>query len=286
MTLSLNSKEGRSILTSLSDVSGQGASLSPEAGRNLVGTLGFRLVGFVREMLQSPDAYHAWLENQRSRVAKQFIAICKNEASSHANEEAGLKREGREADQAIQLSQYSLNKLRNQSIKYERPRVLSPSEFEELLTPQINLNKSSKYSGLQRLINFLNPFDQEGEKSRDWLTQFRASGQALKIEITETLESYSDLLQSQWNPVDTNVWVSIGAHLMQVNDELTKLSQSAEELVLSGLAKEAGFNLSVIFDLLKGLASERAAVTYLIAHPKQVHDVKNWDEAISMARKS
>jgi Cys-tRNA synthase (O-phospho-L-seryl-tRNA:Cys-tRNA synthase) len=71
-----------------------------------------------------------------------------------------------------------------------------------------------------------------------------------------------------------------------VNDELTQLCQSAEELLLSGLAKEAGFNLSVIFDLLKGLASERAAVTYLIAHPNQVQNVKNWDEAISKARTS
>ena len=284
MTLSLSSKEGRSILSSLSDASGEGASLSPEAGRNLVGALGFRLVGLVREIFQSPDSYQAWLENQRSRVAKQFIAICKNEANANADHEAGLTRAGRESEKTNQLSQYSLNKLRNQSTKYGRPRVLSPSEFEKLLTPHAGLNKAAQYSGLQRLINFLNPFDQEGEKSRDWLTQFRASGQALKIEITETLESYSDLLQSQWNPVDTNVWVSIGAHLMKVNDELIKLSQSAEELVLSGLAKEAGFNLSVIFDLLKGLASERVAVTYLIAHPKQVHDVKNWDEAISKAR--
>jgi len=38
--------------------------------------------------------------------------------------------------------------------------------------------------------------------------------------------------------------------------------------------------------LLKGLASERAALAYLIAHPNLVRDVKNWDEAISMARKS
>jgi len=286
MTLSLNSKEGRSILTSLSDVSGEGNSLSPEAGRNLVGTLGFRLVGFVRQMLQSPDGYQAWLEGQRNRVAKQFISICKNEASSNTNSEVGLTRSGRESEKETQLSQYSLNKLRNQSSKYERPRVLTPSEFENLLTPHNNFSRSTKYSGLQRLIHFLNPFDQQGEESRDWLTQFRASGKALKIEMSETLESYSDLLQSQWNPSDTKVWVSIGAHLIQVNDELAQLCQSAEDLLLSGQASEAGFNLALIFDLLKGLASERAALTYLIAHPNLVRDVKNWDEAISKAKAS
>jgi hypothetical protein len=237
-------------------------------------------------MLQSPDSYQAWLEQQRARVAKQFIAICRNEANSSVNGQAGFVREGRAVDRANQLSQNSLSQLRNQSSKYERPRVLTPTEFEHLLTPRINANKAGKFSGLQRLINLLNPFDQEGEESRDWLTQFRASGRALKIEMSEALESYSDLLQSQWNPSDTNVWVSIGAHLIQVNDDLAQLCQSAEDLLLSGQASKAGFNLALIFALLKGLASERAALAYLIAHPNLVRDVKNWDEAISMARKS
>jgi hypothetical protein len=71
MTLSLNSKEGRSILTSLSDASGEGDSLSPEAGRNLVGTLGFRLVGFVRQMLQSPNSYQAWLQTPIMKKASR-----------------------------------------------------------------------------------------------------------------------------------------------------------------------------------------------------------------------
>lgn len=286
MTLSLNSKEGRSILTSLSDVSSEGNGLIPEAGRNLVGTLGFRLVGFVRQMLQSPNDYQAWLDQQRTRVANQFIAICKEEVASSVNGEVIFTREGRAAESAGHLSQNSLSRLRNQSSKYERPRVLTPGEFEKLLTPRIVANATDRYSGIRRLINFLNPFDQEGEESRDWLTQFRASGQALKIEMRESLESYSDLLRSEWNPSDSNVWISIGAHLIQVNDELTQLCQSAEEMLLSGLAKEAGFNLSIVFDLLKGLASERVAVTYLIAHPNQVHDVKSWDEAISKARAS
>lgn len=284
MTLSLDSKEGRSILTSLSDISSEGSGLYPEAGRSLFGTLGFRLVGFVRQMLQSPNSYRAWLEQQRARVAQQFITICKNEAN--ANNEVRFSREGKTAENSGQLSQNSLSRLRNQSNKYERPRVLTPSEFEDLLTPRVNANMAEKYSGIERLINFLNPFDQEGEESQDWLTQFRVSGQALKIEISDSLGSYADLLESNWNPSDENIWVSIGAHLIQVNDGLTRLCQSAEELLLSGMAKEAGFNLAVIFDLLKGLASERAVVTYLIAHPKQVQDVKNWDEAISKAKVS
>jgi hypothetical protein len=284
MTLSLNSKEGRSILTSLSDASGVGGALSPEAGRNLVGTLGFRLVGIARQIFQSPDGYQAWLETQRKRVAEQFIAICKNEVSSSANTEVGLRREGKASEKNIQLSQASLDKLRAQSSKFERPRVLTPSEFENLLTPRKPSSKSGQYSGLQRFLNFINPFDRDGEESRDWLTQFRASGQALKIEMSESLESYYDLLQSKWNPVDVNVWVSIGAHLIQVNDELAQLCQSAEDLLLSGLAKDAGFNLSLIFALLKGLASERAVLTYLIAHHNQVQGVQNWDEAIAKAR--
>lgn len=286
MTLSLNSKEGRSILTSLSDVSGEGSSLSPEAGRNLVGTLGFRLVGLVRQIFQSPDGYQAWLETQRKRVAKEFIAICKSEASTSGDADVGIRREGKASEKNLQLSQASLDKLRTQSSKFERPRVLTPSEFEKLLTPRKRSSKAGQYSGLRRFLNFINPFDRDGEESRDWLTQFRASGQALKIEMSESLESYYDLLQSNWNPSDVNVWVSIGAHLIQVNDDLTQLCQSAEELLFSDLAKEAGFNLSLIFTLLKGLVSERAALTYLIAHPNQVQGVKNWDEAISMARAS
>jgi len=286
MPLSLNSKEGRSILTSLSDASGEGSSLSPEAGRNLVGTLGFRLVGIARQIFQSPGDYQAWLETQRKRVAKQFIAICKNEVSSSVNAEAGLRREGKKSQNNIQLSQASLDKLRAQSSRFERPRVLTPSEFENLLTPSKSSSRSGQYSGLQRFLNFINPFDRDGEESRDWLTQFRASGQALKIEMSESLESYYDLLQSNWNPTDVNVWVSIGAHLIQVNDELAQLCQSAEELLLSGLAKDAGFNLSLIFALLKGLANERAALTYLIAHPNQVQGVQNWDGAIAKMRAS
>lgn len=285
MTLSLNSKEGRSILTSLSDVSGEGSALSPEAGRNLVGTLGFRLVGLVRQIFQSPDGYQAWLETQRNRVAKEFIAICKSEANSSGGA-AGKKRESKTSEKNLQLSQAGLDKLRTQSSKFERPRVLTPSEFEKLLTPRKRTSKAGQYSGLRRFLNFINPFDRDGEESRDWLTQFRASGQALKIEMSESLESYYDLLQSNWNPSDVNVWVSIGAHLIQVNDDLTQLCQSAEELLFSDLAKEAGFNLSLIFTLLKGLVSERAALTYLIAHPKEVQGAKNWDEAISMARAS
>jgi hypothetical protein len=284
MTLSLNSKEGRSILTSLSDASGEGSDLSPEAGRNLVGTLGFRLVGLVRQIFQSPDGYHAWLETQRMRVAKQFIAICKSEANASNNSDGAFIREGKTSEKSSQLSQASLNKLKGQSSQFERPRVLTPSEFEDLLTPSKPSLNADKYSGFRRFLNFINPFDQDGKESRDWLMQFRTSGKALKIEMSESLESYYDLLQSDWNPADINVWVSIGAHLIQVNDELSQLCQSAEDLVLSGMAKEAGFNLSLIFALLKGLASERAALTYLIAHPHQVQGVKNWNEAISRAR--
>jgi hypothetical protein len=164
--------------------------------------------------------------------------------------------------------------------------VPTPSEFEKLFTPSLVVSKHMHYSGLQRLFNFLNPFDQDGQREGDWLSQFRASGQALKIEMTEMLESYYDLLQSNWNPADVNVWVSIGAHLIQLNDDLARLCQSAEELLLAGMAKEAGFNLSLLFALLKGLVSERAVLTYLIAHPQLVYDVRNWDEAITKVRSS
>ena len=98
------------------------------------------------------------------------------------------------------------------------------------------------------------------------------------------LDSYYDLLQSNWNPADVNVWASIGAHLIRLNDDLTQLCQSAEELLLSDMAKEAGFNLTLIFALLKGLSSEKSALAYLVAHPQLVQGVKNWDEAITKVR--
>lgn len=284
MTLSLKSKEGRSILTSLASSPSQSASLSPEAGRNLVGALGFRLVGFVRQIFQAPSAYQAWLNEQRNRVAKEFIAICKKEANSESANEERLSLEGKTLYKTSELSQISLNKLKSQSGKSERPRVFTPSEFESHLTPSLTLSKHIHYSGLQRLLNAINPFDQDGDQESDWLSQFRSSGQALKIEMSESLESYYDLLQSAWNPADVAAWVSVGAHLMQLNDDLSRLCQTAEELVLSGLAKPAGFNLSVIFALLKGLTSERAVLAYLIAHPHLVKDAQNWDEAIAKVR--
>ena len=284
MALSLKSKEGRSILTSLASNSSQAINLSPEAGRNLVGALGFRLVSYVRQIFQAPSAYQEWLNQQRNRVAQEFIAICKQEASSEAEKESRLSLEGKALHKNSELSQSSLDKLRSQSAKSDRPRVFTPSEFESLLTPSLAVSRHIHSSGLQRLVNFLNPFDQDGKQEDDWLSKFRSSGQALKIEMSESLEAYYDLLQSAWNPEDKTAWVSIGAHLMQLNDDLSHLCQAAEELVLSGHAKEAGFNLSLIFALLKGLTGERAILTYLIAHPHLVQQAKNWDQAIAKVR--
>ena len=285
MTLSFDSKVGRSILTSLADTSEEAASFSPEAGRNLVGSLGFRLVGFARQIFQSPDGYQKWLNNQRLRVAKEFIAICKNEVKTSEGIELKFARDGKAFAKESGLSQSSLEMLRTQNDRPERLRVLTPADFERLLSPQTTLNKRNLRSGLQRFIDYINPFDQAiSNPKNDWLDQFRSSGQALKIEMGEMLESYYDLLQSNWNPADVNVWVSIGAHLIQLNDDLTQLCQSAEELVLASMAKEAGFNLSLIFTLLKGLVRERAVLTYLIVHPQLVHDVQNWDEAIAKVR--
>jgi hypothetical protein len=285
MTLSLNSKEGRSILTSLADISEEGASFSAKAGRNLVGSLGFRLVGLVRQIFQSPDGYQDWLNDQRNRVAKEFIAICKNEVKLSEQTEVKLARDGRVFAKESGLSPSSIEMLRTQTGRPERLRVLTPNEFERLLIPQNRLNKRNMRSGLQRFIDLINPFDQTTLISEnDWLDQFRSSGQALKIEMTEMLESYYDLLQSNWNPADVNVWVSIGAHLIRLNDDLARLCQSAEELLLAGMAKEAGFNLTLIFTLLKGLVSERAILSYVIAHPHLIQNVQNWDEAIAKVR--
>lgn len=284
MTLSLKSKEGQSILTSLAADPRRENRLSPEAGRNIIGALGFRLVGLVRQIFQSPSGYQDWLNEQRNRVAKEFIAICKKEAGSDKTKEDRFLAEGKPLHRGSELSQSSLEKLRSQSEKFERPRVLTPTEFDKLLTPRLVISKRIHYSGLQRLLNLLNPFDQKGEQDGDWLSRFRSSGQALKIEMNESLEVYYDLLQTAWNPEDTSSWVSIGARLMQVNDELSRLCQVAEELVLNGMAKEAGFNLSLIFTLLKGLASEHAILAYLIAHPHLAHNAPNWDGAIAKVR--
>lgn len=281
MTLSLKSKEGRSILTSLADDSSQMARLSPEAGRNLVGALGFRLVGLLRQTFQSPSGYQAWLNEQRNRVAKQFIAICKKEAGSEKEKAENLLAEAKPLFKTSELNHSSLEKLKSQSGKFERPRVMTPIEFDKLLTPRLVISSRIHYSGLQRLFNLLNPFDRKGEQEGDWLSQFRSSGQALKIEMNDLLEVYYDLLQSAWNPEDMTTWISHGARLIHINDELSRLCQAAEELVLSGLAKEAGFNLSLIFTLLKGLVSERAILAYLIAHPDLAHKASNWDEAIT-----
>jgi hypothetical protein len=260
--------------------------LSPEAGRNLVGALGFRLVSLVRQIFQSPNAYQVWLSQQHNRVAQEFISICKKEAQVHATKDEYLSSDGALVHKNSALSRSSIEMLKTQTSKVERPRVLTPSEFDKMLTPAIQVSKSMHYSGLQRLFNFLNPFDQHGEQDGDWLSQFRSSGQALKIEMNESLEAYYDLLQTPWSPIDQTAWISVGARLIQINDALIKLCQAAEELVLAGLAKEAGFNLSLLFALLKGLSSERAILAYLIAQPKLVPDVNTWHEAISRARTS
>jgi hypothetical protein len=286
MTASLNSKEGRSILISLASASSQSASVSPEAGRGLVGSLGFRLVSLVRQMFQSPNAYQNWLLEQRGRVAKEFLAMCQRESRSDSEKVDRLGLESKGLLSSSEIKQGSLRKLRAQTGRPEHLRVLTPNEFLSLLTPAVVVSKHIHLSGVQRLMQILNPFDEMDERGGDWLSQFRSSGQALKIEISEALESYFDLLRSDWNPSEASAWVSVGAHLLKLNGELARLCQAAEELVLSGLAKEAGFNLSLIFTLLKGLISERAILTYLISHPNLIYGAKNWDEAISRAKVS
>jgi len=284
MSLSLNSKEGRSLLTSLASDPTMGSSLSPEAGRGLIGALGFRLVRTIRQIFQDPSAYQAWLDQQRSRVANQFIALCQKESVTQDLSSHRLQSEARGVHKGSELNQKSLDKLKSQSTQLERMRVMTPKEFEELLTPASKSHQKIHFSGLQKLIHFLNPFDQTGQQSSDWLSQFRTSGQALKIEMNESLETYYDLLQSAWSPADTQAWVSIGAHLVQLSDELARLCQTAEELILMGYGKEAGFNQALIFSLLKGLVSERTILTYAIAHPELVKGAKNWDEAITKVR--
>lgn len=284
MALSLKSKKGRSILTSLASGSKYGEELSPEAGRNLVGALGFRLVGLVRQIFQAPGAYQEWLHQQHSRVANEFIAICQKESSEDSAGDIRQHLEGFSLQKNSEFRGASLAKLKAQTSKLARPRVLTLNQFENMLMPVTNSLSNAQQSGLQKFLNLLNPFDRGGEYEGDWLSQFRSSGRALKIEMAKSLGLYHELLQSVWCPEDKNALISVGARLLQMSDELTKLCQSAEELVLTNQAKGAGFNLSLIFTLFKGLSSEKAVLTSLIANPKRVQYANTWEQAVAMAR--
>jgi hypothetical protein len=283
MVSSLKSKKGRSILKSLASNLSQGEGLSPEAGRNLVGALGFRLVGFVRQFFQAPGAYQEWLHQQHNVVANEFIIICQKESSEDSSGHIRQQVEGFSLQKNSELSSANLAKLKEQTSKLARPRVLTPIQLEKMLMPTVATSKDANYSGLKRLLSLFNPFDQAGELEGDWLSRFRSSGRALKIEMTKSLSLYHQLLQSEWHPEDQNSWITVGARLLQMNDEIVKLCQSAEELVLTNLAKEAGFNLSLIFTLLKGLSSERTILTSLVASPSRAQNAKTWEQAMTMA---
>lgn len=284
MLPSLNSKEGQRILNSLSSSTNASNERISEVGRGFIGALGFRLVGIARQFFQAPDAYQNWLNEQRSRVVSQFLAMCKSETGSQHKSEQLSTFEGQKAKSESPIDPSNLEKLRTQKILGERPRVLRPSEFNKLLIPTQLKTKDRASHGLQRLLELINPFDQADDPDQDWLGRLRFSGIGLKVEIEEALESYYDLLESDWNPKDKHSWVAIGAHLMQLNVDISRLCRSAEELVLAGHATEAGFNLSLIFTLLKGLASEHSMLAYLISHPEKIAGVRDWDEALSKAR--
>ena len=148
MSLSLNSKEGRSLLTSLASDPTMGSSLSPEAGRGLIGALGFRLVRTIRQIFQDPSAYQAWLDQQRSRVANQFISLCQKESVTQDLSSHRLQSEARGVHKESELNQKSLDKLKSQSTQLERMRVMTPKEFEELLTPASTSHQKIHFSGL------------------------------------------------------------------------------------------------------------------------------------------
>ncbi len=280
MAVSLESREGRSVLAALAKSSREDGQSVPEAGRDVVGSLGFRLVSWARQMFQSPSQYQAWLNEQRARVTKQFISICQRESSSSAGKSGRILVDQDIANKHSLIKQESLDLLKAQSSKGARLKVYSPAEFEKALVP-ITSESKKQYSGFQALLNFINPFDDE-QSNEDWMSQLRASGQALKIEMTELLGKRYDLLESHWRPEEIHAWAQVGARILQINEELCRLCQSAEELVLRGLAKPAGFNLAILFSLLKALSIEYSVVTYLIAHPESAQTAKNWGDAINI----
>jgi hypothetical protein len=284
MSITFKSKEGRSILTSLVDRSSGAAELAPEAGRDFIGALGFRLVSIARQFLQSPNAYQHWLNQQRLRVTKEFIAICKRESKENEGRLEQLTHSAKTIEKYSELSGESLQMLKSSPSEHARPRVLTPNEFLKLLSPELHSIQKNQYSGLRKLINLLNPFDKESEANNDWLSQFRSSGQALRIEMFDLLENYYDLEQSRWDPVEEDSWISSGANLIHLNNAIARLCQSAREMLLVGDAREAGFSLGLIFNLLKGLSSEKVILTYLIAHPQSVLNAESWSDAISKAR--
>jgi hypothetical protein len=98
------------------------------------------------------------------------------------------------------------------------------------------------------------------------------------------LRQHQELLQQSWQPNDYVQWASIGARLMNSLGEIQKLLIAAENLVLIDQGKLAGFNLSMIFTMLKGLTNERAMLAYIVANPEIGKDAKTWDIAVEKVK--
>jgi len=250
-----------------------------EAGLNTpIGGLGIRLVGVVRHTLQSSTAYEQWLAERRKRVSEKFVSICRDSVESD-RETKVLSFKSKYTEPTSKLASESLKKLSQQSLKLQRERLLTTKEFEESLKPSPSTTQQQD-SLFKRLFKLINPFDQSTVFGDDWLSVFRSYGYALKNEMLLALQRHQDLLKSSWQPTEYIEWTSVGARLINSLSEIQKLLITAENLLLLDQGKLAGFHLSLIFSMLKGLRNERAILVYLIAHPELALKAENWNTAI------
>jgi hypothetical protein len=243
--------------------------------------VGIQIYSYLRQIFSSEEEYEKWLEKRELTASRKFLASCRKEYAAVA-EKSDINWVAKVQKSKTTVSKKNLEKIRNQSINELRDRVMSYEYFQALLTP-VKGAPIKKGPFLERLLKFINPFDQSNVYGADWLGALHVSGQVLKSEIRNKLDEYQVISSAPWSPDEID-WGVIARRLSKANQELVELAMSAENLVLTNRGKVAGFNLSCVFALLKSLASEKVLLLYVITNPSQFQGAKTWNEALESAR--